>query len=151
MTALNKLNANSRGLKLGCLGCAGMLTMVIGLGSIWLIAPNWVDNHNPFMRQHMIDVAWEWGNFAPIPSEATDLQITTSGSSLSRTFSGSFSAEHPILEQWIQDSPSLNFDQGTRLESGAIRYTISPSGGAGFGTVDLDPKENMIYFTVSWS
>ncbi len=151
MTALNKLKANNRGLKLGCVGCAGTLAMVIGVGSLWLIAPNWLDNHNPFMQQTMIDVAWQWGNFAPIPPSAKDFRIMTSGSSFSRTFSGSFTAEHSILEAWIQDSPGLNFDQGTRLESGEIRYTISPSNQAVFGTVDLDPKENIIYFTVSWS
>ncbi|MBX2863649.1 MAG: hypothetical protein KTR27_08840 [Leptolyngbyaceae cyanobacterium MAG.088] len=80
-----------------------------------------------------------------------DFQIKTSGSSFSRTFSGSFSAERSILEKWLQDSPGLNFNQGTRFKSGIIRYTISPSDGAGFGTVDFDPKENMIYFTISWS
>ncbi|NEZ61347.1 hypothetical protein D0962_00925 [Leptolyngbyaceae cyanobacterium CCMR0082] len=151
MTVLNQPNPKSHGLKLGCLGCAGMLAIIIGLGSLWLLAPNWVENHNPFMQQHMIDVAWEWGNFAPIPPEATDLQIMTSGSSFSRTFKGSFSAERSILEKWIQDSPGLNLDEGTRLESGKFRYTISPNGGAGFGSVDLDPQGNMIYFTVSWS
>ncbi|MEM7795963.1 MAG: hypothetical protein AAF579_16110 [Cyanobacteria bacterium P01_C01_bin.118] len=54
-------------------------------------------------------------------------------------------------KRWLQDSSGLNFDQGTQLESGTIRYTISPNDGAGFGTVDFDPKENMIYFTISWS
>lgn len=151
MTALKKMNASGRGLQLGCLGCAGMLTIVLGFGGALLIAPNWVDNHNPFMQQHMIDVAWAWGNFAPIPAAAGDLQIMTSGHALSRTFSGSFTAERSVLEQWIQDSPGLNSEQGVRLESGAIRYSISPNTGSSFGTVDLDPEKNIIYFTVSWS
>lgn len=52
MTAVNKLNINGRRLKLGC---ACMLAM--GLGSLLLVRPNWIDNHNPFMQQPMIEVA----------------------------------------------------------------------------------------------
>ncbi|MEM9806287.1 MAG: hypothetical protein AAF959_13490 [Cyanobacteria bacterium P01_D01_bin.56] len=135
--------------QLKLLGCVGAVAVVLGLSSLWLLAPNWMDNRNPLMQEHMAEVAWQWGNFAPIPPSAQGFQIVTSGSSFSRTFSGSFAAEQAVLERWIQDSPGLNFDEGAQLESGHIRYTIETKNG--FGSVELDPTNNIIYFQVSWS
>ncbi|MEM6253095.1 MAG: hypothetical protein AAF821_09245 [Cyanobacteria bacterium P01_D01_bin.156] len=132
------------------LGCIGIVAVtMLGIGSLWLLAPNWVDNRNPVMQPHMTEVAWDWGQFAPLPPSAEDFQIMTSGSSFSRTFSGSFKAEQVVLERWIQDSPGLNFDQGVQLESGHIRYAIEARNG--FGSVELDTLDKIIYFQVSWS
>ena len=121
---------------------------MLGFGGLWLVAPNWVDNRNPLMKEHMAEVAWQWGRFAPIPPSAQEFKIRTSGSTFSRSFSGSFMAERAVLEKWIQDSPGLNFDQGVQLDSGTIRYTIDTE--TGFGSVDLDPKTNVVTFEVSW-
>ncbi|MEO0868977.1 MAG: hypothetical protein AAFY17_11125 [Cyanobacteria bacterium J06642_11] len=134
----------------GPLGCISLAVLtIVGAGGLWLLSPNWIDNHNPMMQPHMTEVAWEWGQFAPLPPSAQEFEIMTSGSSFSRTFKGSFRAEQVILENWIQDSPGLNFDEGVQLESGHIRYTIETRNG--FGTVDLDPATDVVYFEVSWS
>lgn len=126
-----------------------MAVAIVGFGSLWMLSPNWIDNNNPMMQPHMAEVAWTWGQFAPLPPAAKNFQIMTAGSSFTRSFSGSFTAEQAVLERWIQDSSGLNFDEGVQLESGHIRYTIDTRDGS--GSVDLDPANHVVYFQVAWN
>ncbi len=142
----------SLGGKLGCLGCFGIagLSLVVCIFLTGVATfPLWLPG--PILQQHKTDVAWEWGQFAPLPESAANFHIDTSGSPFTRTFSGSFSADRKILEQWIKDSPGLEFENGEKLGSGKIKYVITPGGGAGFGYVEFDSTAKIIIFTISWS
>ncbi|MFK5921708.1 MAG: hypothetical protein QM496_05970 [Verrucomicrobiota bacterium] len=143
--------------RFACLGCIGALSMsgvVLAFGIFligWTYTPNWVANVNPFKEEAMVDAAWEWGQFAPLPVSARNFRIETSGSPFTRTFSGSFSADQEILKNWIIESPGIKFEEGKKLDSGRVKYSIIPGGGASFGSIELDKSVGILYFTISWS
>ena len=137
---------------LGCL--SGLL--VIGLVALGIgLAPNWVNNLNPLQKPHMKEVAW--GQFAPLPENAKDFWIETSGGPFTRTFDGSFSAPKEEVEQWIDDSRGLDRARETKSEldsesgTGETEIRIEPGGGAQGGDVRISRDRTKVFFHVWWS
>lgn len=106
----------------------------------------------PWHRQSAIDVTLSWGGLAELPSTATSVSITTSGSLFTRTFDLRFDAPANDVRKWIEESPRLSEATPRNREGGVDRYEVTPGEqGAVGGWVEVRDNGRAVVIHMSWS
>jgi len=97
-----------------------------------------------------IRLAREWANLAPLP-EASDLKIETKGSSVTREFSVTFTANKDDIKKWIAESPGTMNVSPTKNDQGEWVYSIKPASGAQFAEVTISADGSQVRIHTYWS
>ncbi len=92
--------------------------------------------------------AAEWTRTAPVPAEATDVSVESSGGTFSRQVTLRFTASDEVVARWVADSPAL---AGSGLWEG--KRQVEPGGGAALASVTMSaaPTGRTVTLSASWS
>ena len=101
-------------------------------------------------KRSMVSTTIEWARLAPFPEEATDFQITTTGSMFSREFRASFTAAPETIKSWLEASPGIQ-DADIEERGNSIIYKIKPGGGAQHAEVEHDRSADLVRVHTYWS
>jgi hypothetical protein len=123
----------------------------ISLAGWFSASPNSSDNQDPAKLKEMMALVLEWGQLAPFPASAINVEIATEGSSFTRSFRASFIAPKQDIQSWIKASPGLNETTPETLYDNKVKYIIAPGGGASSAEVTIDYALNKVEIYVSWS
>lgn len=126
---------------------------IVGLISFVVLSlspTNTRDNQNRAKQKEMMTIVLEWGRLAPFPASATDVSITTEGSSVTRSFRASFIAPKQDIHKWIKESSGINEATPEELSGNKVKYIIVPGGGANRAELTIDYALNKVDIYVSW-
>jgi hypothetical protein len=87
------------------------------------------DNRDVSKQEQMLKILLDWGRLAPIPADAKDFTIYTTGSSMSRQFHAHFLLNKVEMDKWISISPGLHYASKQELTNNVKKYIIFPPGG----------------------
>jgi hypothetical protein len=105
----------------------------------------------PWHRQNAIEAACAWGGLAPLPEAATDLKVSTGGSSFTRSFHITFKAPAEAIVEWVNRSKRLR-DARPQTDGDLDRYEIKPGEEKAFGGwVEIDRAAHCVVIEMSWS
>lgn len=105
----------------------------------------------PWHRQEAIEATLLWGGLAELPSTATNVSVTTSGSMFTRTFDLKFEAPDHEIRRWIAESPRLSENTPQNRERGVDRYEIYPGEQGAVGDWVEVRYQGAVVIHMSWS
>jgi hypothetical protein len=115
-----------------------------------IFVSNATDNQNDQKKEEMLDLTLEWGRLAPLPDSAEQFEISTEGSSFTRSFRSSFYADKNDLDGWVKSSPGLQ-DAQIETTGNTKEYIIDPGGGAAYAEATIDFEKCFVEIYVYWS
>jgi hypothetical protein len=121
-------------------------------GAFYLFGPtNEIDNAFGLHRSSMIECTLKWGQLAPFPRDISNFTIETEGNPFTRTFTGSFSAQPNVIDDWLKQSPGVRDGQKETLPNSSTKYVLKTGAGAGYGEITVSADHTSVSFKVEWS
>jgi hypothetical protein len=129
----------------------GSVAFILYAAGVFLAPTSAPDNANPSKQAEMVDISRRWGQLAPFPNSARGFSIHTEGNAFTRTFRGSFSAESPTVNKWLEDSRGVTQGQKEVQPDHSTKYILKTAEDASYGEVIISPDRTHVSFRVSWS
>lgn len=101
-------------------------------------------------EQGGLATALEWARLEELPQSATDLRVTASGNSFSRTIEVRFTGEPADIARWLGASPGTAAVEPS-VSDGITRFKVDPGGGANVAIVEVNDSTDEVYIFTSWS
>jgi hypothetical protein len=131
----------------------GSILLILFLsGAFYLFGPtNEIDNAFGLHRSSMIECTLKWGQLAPFPKGISNFTIKTEGSSFSRTFTGSFSAQPNVIDAWLKQSPGVRDGQTETQPNASTKCVLKTGEGAAYGEITISADHTSVSFKVECS
>lgn len=115
---------------------------LVGLG-IWCAIRQWD-------KRSALHATLDWARLAPLPDNATRVEIETLGGMFTRAFKVTFYSQPTDIEEWLRSSPGIA-DANKTMVSDGIQYEISPGGGAIRAYVRVTEGASKAFIYAQWS
>jgi hypothetical protein len=130
--------------------CGAILFVLAG--AFYLFGPtNEIDNAFGLHRNSMIECTLRWGQLAPFPKDISNFTIETEGGFVTRTFTGSFSAQPNIVDKWLKQSPGVRDGRTETQPNASTKYVLKTGEGASYGEITVSEDHRSVSFKVEWS
>lgn len=119
------------------------VALVVGFGVLCALAML------PPTETEIVEVAWEWGNLAPLPTSATIIDAEAKGTMFTRHFVIRFTAPSDDIETWLAASPGPSSVDPESYAGGMREYMYHGAQGACCARITVEGDTVEVY--ASWS
>lgn len=101
-------------------------------------------------RRSAVLAALDWARLAPLPHNATNVEVQVLGGMFTRTFKVTFTSSASERDTWLERSPGIS-DAERTVVGDSTHYEILPGAGAVRTYVRVDENVGSVIIFAQWS